>query len=74
MEIVILALKKSILCKFFHVKEVCPTFRDRPLKSIRLLGKEICSLPGILLSEFSLTTAMQILLQKAITIHILVLR
>jgi hypothetical protein len=42
-------------------KEVCHAFADRPLKNIRLLGKENMFSPCISLSEFSLTTAMQIL-------------
>ena len=31
--------KNAFLCKFLDAKEVCPTFRDRPLKRVLLLGR-----------------------------------
>ena len=38
---------------FIQLKEVCRAFADRPLKSIRLLGKEICILPAFAKRVFS---------------------
>ena len=42
----------AVFCKEFAKKEVCHAFADRPLKSIRLLGKKICFSPALRCERF----------------------